>query len=200
MYIYIYIYYSSNKHTIISPNTFVELHGIRAFGSNSGFVISKSLISSDILPFSVLLRSRNKSDLVVSLPTEGKARCQDRPIPKVWRSEAERVKLTHPEKQDASTHASARGGAWQLLFTSDQFHWHRNPVFRPVCGAVISFLDCEILFLGFQVFLLLFLFGLQEVLVSFFLLAVVNCNFWSGLLLSRCEITLEIEFYCHGRE
>ena len=70
---YIYVYYSSNKHTIISPNTFVELHGIIAFGSNSGFVISESLISSDILPFSVLLGSQNKSDLVVSLPLEEEA-------------------------------------------------------------------------------------------------------------------------------
>ena len=77
------MYYSSNKQTVISPNTFVELHGIRAFGSNSGFVISKSLISSDILPFFVLLGSQNKSDLVVSLPSEEKARCQDWPVPKV---------------------------------------------------------------------------------------------------------------------
>ena len=52
-------------------NTFVDLHSIIAFGPISGFVISESLISSDILPFSVLLRSWNKSDPVVSLPLEG---------------------------------------------------------------------------------------------------------------------------------
>ena len=92
------VYYSSNKYTVISSNTFVDLHGIRAFGSNDGFVISESLIFSDILPFSVLLGSRNKSDLVVSLPLEGEARCQDRPVPKVRRPEDERVKLTRLEK------------------------------------------------------------------------------------------------------
>ena len=77
MYIYICVcvYYSSNKHIVISPNTFVKLHGIRAFGSNSGFVIYESLISSDTMPFFVLLVSQNKSDLVVSLPSEGEAWC-----------------------------------------------------------------------------------------------------------------------------
>ena len=62
-------------------NTLVELHGIRAIGSNSGFVLG----------------SQNKSDLVVSLPSEGEARCQDRPVPEVRQPEAERVKLTRPD-------------------------------------------------------------------------------------------------------
>ena len=75
----------------------------------------------------------------MSLPLEGKARCQDRPVLEVQRLKAKRVKLMRSDKQDASTHALARGRAWQLLLTSDQFHWRRSPVFRPVCGAVISF-------------------------------------------------------------
>ena len=59
----------------------VDLHGIRAIGSNSGFVLG----------------SQNKSDLVVSLPSEGEVRCHDRLVPEVRRLEVERVKLTRPD-------------------------------------------------------------------------------------------------------
>ena len=90
---------------------------------------------------------RPESDLVVSLPSEGETQCQDRPVPEVRWPESERVKLMCPEKQDASTHVPARRGAWQLLLTSDQFHWCRNPVFQLVCGAVILFLSFQVLFL-----------------------------------------------------
>ena len=112
-------------------NTFVDLHGIRAFGSNFGFVISESPISSDILPFSVLLGSRNKSDLVVSLPSEGEARCHDRLVPEVRRLEVERVKLTR-RRVVASFDLRPVPLALQSHFPA----------------RVISFLDCEILFLG----------------------------------------------------
>ena len=112
-------------------NTFVDLHGIRAFGSNFGFVISESPISSDILPFSVLLGSRNKSDLVVSLPSEGEARCHDLPVPEVRRPEVERVKLT---RRRVATPFDL-----QPVPLASQ---SRFPT------RVISFLDCEILFLG----------------------------------------------------
>ena len=127
-------------------NTFVDLHGIRAFGSNFGFVISESPISSDILPFSVLLGSRNKSDLVVSLPLEGEARCHDQPLPEVRRPEVERVKLT-PLDWEAGL-INSRTSTWRSVAASFDL--------RPVPLAsqsrfparVISFLDYEILFLG----------------------------------------------------
>ena len=112
-------------------NTFVDLHGIKAFGLNFGFVISESPISSDILPFSVLLGSRNKSDLVVSLPLEGEARCHDQPLPEVRRPEVERVKLTR-RRVAASFDLRPVPLASQSRFPA----------------RVISFLDYEILFLG----------------------------------------------------
>ena len=68
-------------------NTLVELHGIRAIGSNSRFVLG----------------SQNKSDLVVSLPSEGEARCQDQPVPEVRRPEAERMKLTRRRVEERSS-------------------------------------------------------------------------------------------------